>query len=83
MQFFEEEPWGWEANCYPSAVVAAVIANVNRDPKKKCNPFEVTDFIPGYKARPKKIDGTKLKAQLMQAAYAGLAGFKGKKARDS
>lgn len=50
--------------------MAATIANVNRDPKKKRQPFHAIDFVPGIESRPKKIDPKLLKAQL-QTAFAG------------
>lgn len=73
MEFFHLEPWGWEAECYQAGIVAATIANVNRDQKKKARPFDAVDFVPGRYERKKqpKIDGKVLKARLI-AAYAGL-----------
>jgi hypothetical protein len=78
VEFFNLEPFGWEAQCYSSGIVAATIANVNRDAKKKPKPFEAIDFVPGAKRTTKKIDPKALKAQL-QLAHAGmLAGLKNK-----
>ena len=55
-----------------AALVASVIANANRDPKKKLDPFTVDDFMPN----PAK----KKQAQSWQAMHAQLlnwrAGFK-------
>ena len=70
MEFFHEEPFGWEAQCYTSGIVAATIANVNRDSKKKKEPFDALDFVPGAKRTPKQINSKDLKAKL-QLAFAG------------
>lgn len=46
MAFFELEPWGSEIEDHRFGVVASMIANVNRDPKKRSKPYEPTDFFP-------------------------------------
>lgn len=70
-EFFNLEPWGWEADCFRSGIVAATVANVHRDTSRKKTPFEASDFIPGFVKKPKKIEGKILKAQL-QLAFAGM-----------
>jgi hypothetical protein len=70
-EFYNREPWGWEARCFSSGIVAATIANIYRDTKKKPRPFEAIDFVPGAKRTPKKIDPKALKAQL-QLTHAGM-----------
>jgi len=47
MAFFSLEPWGTEVEDWRAAMVASVIANVNRDPKKR-KPYEPKDFMPRY-----------------------------------
>lgn len=76
-EFYNLEPWGWDAECFSAGIVAATIANVNRDPKKKPKPFEASDFVPGSYERKKAqpIDAKKLKAQ-MRLAFAGAYGRK-------
>jgi hypothetical protein len=68
------EPFGWEAQCYSSGIVAATIANVHRDPKKHPKFFSPADFVPGERKK-KAIDGKVLKAQL-QLAHAGVLAAK-------
>ena len=35
---------------YPAAIVCSVIANVNRDPERRPEPFQPADFMPGAKS---------------------------------
>ncbi len=51
MAYFEVEPWGEERADLRSGIVASVIANANRDPKKRKQPFAPADFMP-YATRP-------------------------------
>jgi hypothetical protein len=46
MAYFNMEPWGTEVEDWRAGMVASVIANVNRDPKKRNKPYEAEDFIP-------------------------------------
>lgn len=46
--YYELEPWGEVRGDLRAGIVASVIANVNRDPKKKGQPFKPTDFMPDY-----------------------------------
>ena len=46
MAFFSLEPFGYEAELHGSAITSSVIANVNRDSKKKSDPFTAQDFLP-------------------------------------
>lgn len=39
------EPWGVEHDDRRSGIVAATIANVNRDPKKRPQPYQAEDFM--------------------------------------
>jgi hypothetical protein len=47
-QFYDLEPWGSDAEFYRVGIVAAMIGNVNRDPKKRPKPFTPRDFVPGW-----------------------------------
>jgi hypothetical protein len=69
-EFYDKEPWGWEPDCFKSGIIAATVANVHRDSKKKRTPFEATDFIPGHVKQPSKSNPKLLKSQL-QLAFAG------------
>lgn len=50
MAFYELEPFG--NDWHQTGTIASVIANVNRDPKKRATPFEAEDFIPRKAAEP-------------------------------
>jgi hypothetical protein len=47
-EYYGLEPWGEERADLRSAIVASLIANVNRDAKKQPRPYEPTDFMPYY-----------------------------------
>lgn len=51
--YYRLEPWGTEVDDYRSGVVASTIANVNRDPKQRRQPFVPEDFVP-KREQPKK-----------------------------
>lgn len=44
--FFEEEPFGSVYEDVRTARLMALLANINRDPKKRAAPYEVDDFMP-------------------------------------
>lgn len=46
MAFFSLEPWGCEVDDWRFGMLASVIANANRDPKRQRKPFRPQDFIP-------------------------------------
>lgn len=46
MAFFSLEPWGTEVEDWRAGMVASVIANANRDPKRRRKPYEPQDFMP-------------------------------------
>ena len=46
MAFYNLEPFGYVANLHGHAITASVVAEVNRDSKKKSEPFTAQDFIP-------------------------------------
>jgi hypothetical protein len=48
MAYAELEPFGEERADLRSATVAAVIANANRDRKKRPQPYKVSDFMPKF-----------------------------------
>lgn len=47
-QYAEVEPFGEYRADLRSGTVAAVIANTNRDPKKRPRPFTPSDFMPEF-----------------------------------
>lgn len=44
--YFNLEPWGIEREDLRAGIVASTIANANRDPKKKAQPFTPDQFMP-------------------------------------
>lgn len=46
MLYAAEEPFGEERADLRSAIVASVVANANRDPKRRPRPFSPRDFMP-------------------------------------
>lgn len=45
MQYAKVEPFGERRADFRAALIACVIANTSRDPKKRPRPFEVEDFL--------------------------------------
>jgi hypothetical protein len=52
--FYAREPWGSEAAFLRSGIIAATIANVNRNSKTHPEPFSPMDFMPDFTGRRKK-----------------------------
>lgn len=48
MAFYSLEPWGTEVEDLRAGIVASVVANANRDPKKQRKPFKPQDFMPQW-----------------------------------
>lgn len=48
MAFSKLEPFGEERADLRMGILAALIANVNRDPKKQPAPYEPDDFMPNF-----------------------------------
>jgi len=46
MAFYGLEPFGYEANYQGHAMTSSVIFEVNRNAKKKKDPFTIADFMP-------------------------------------
>jgi hypothetical protein len=46
MAYAELEPFGPAQVAWQLAVIAATVANANRDPKKRSQPFQPSDFLP-------------------------------------
>lgn len=58
---------------YRTALVCSVIAEVNRDKKKRKKPFTYVDFMPKKKKVKKQLTGEEMKQQLglINAALGG------------
>lgn len=46
MQYYQEEPFGEERDDLRMAIGWSLIANANRDPKRRPQPFSPRDFMP-------------------------------------
>lgn len=46
MAFYGLEPFGYESGLQGHAMTSSVIAEVNRNPKKRKKPFTAEDFMP-------------------------------------
>lgn len=44
----EIEPFGTEIDLLGHGIVASTLANVNRDPKRRPQPYQPSDFIPKF-----------------------------------
>lgn len=60
--FYRLEPFGPEAAYHRTAILSSLLANINRDSKKKPEPFTPADFMP-ESMKPKK-PAKSLKASL-------------------
>lgn len=70
--FYALEPFGdWRADLR-SAIVASVIANANRDAKKRHKPFAFKDFMPDF--TPKEPKSWKDILEVVKVANAVLGG---------
>ena len=72
--FYQLEPFGQEAEGLGSAIVAATIANVNRE--KGAKAFEVADFLPkfGEAKKEQSVEEMIQLAQMFTAAAGGVVG---------
>lgn len=52
--YFEHEPYGGRTEDVRVARLMALLANINRDPKKRSKPFEPREFVPFEVATPPK-----------------------------
>ena len=73
LAFFELEPFGPERGDLQAGIVASVIANVNRDPKKRKKEYTPQDFMPvfgGGRGKEKKTpDELRRKWEMVVAAF--------------
>lgn len=67
MAYAEVEPFGPEREDQRAGIVAALIANVNRDSKKRPEPYDVEDFLPRWETRvaPPPTEDVQLKDKLL------------------
>ena len=61
------QPIGPERADLRAGIVAATIANVNRNPKKRAKPFSPVDFLPAYGWPDEEPDEDDLEARIGRA----------------
>jgi hypothetical protein len=68
--YYAVEPWGSEAAFLRTGIVTALIANTNRDSKRKPEPFVPSDFIPDFtgKKRRDRLDPKNVR-NLLKASF--------------
>jgi len=59
---------------YRNALICTVIANANRNPKKKSTPFTVLDFMPGEQPPEEKKQSPEQMMQRIKIMNAALGG---------
>jgi hypothetical protein len=70
MEFFEQEPWGFDAEIFGHAITASTIANKFRG--KHEQPYKVSDFMPKHgKEEPQSIEQQLEFAAVLTAAFGG------------
>lgn len=55
VEFYKHEPFTLNASDSLSANICALIANTKRDPEKRPEPFEISDFTLFSDPKPEKI----------------------------
>ena len=73
MAFGTLEPWGFESDNWRAALIAAMVANTVRDPKKKRKPYQPEDFMPqmGKDKEPPSQDDLRSKIDQFMVAFGG------------
>lgn len=73
MAYYESvEPFGPERTDYAVAISSSVIANANRDSKKRSRPYSANDFMPKFEPKKRKsVDEMIDMAQMVTSAYDG------------
>ena len=69
MAYYRLEPFGGKRDEIHAAMIAMVIANANRDEKKKPNPFTIEDFLLNFDEEEDRPNPEALLAKLQQAGF--------------
>jgi hypothetical protein len=64
LSFWNLEGFGEKRADMRMGIVASLVANINRDPKRKPAPFKPADFIPKIKEDTARMQEAELKAAL-------------------
>lgn len=65
LAYYQVEPWGDVRGDLHAALVAAIIANANRDPKKRRKPYTPGEFMPDWWKGRGQPEGPAHVAQLL------------------
>lgn len=68
--FYTLEPWGYEMENWRVALIAAMVANTVRNPKKKRKAYQPEDFMPKEDAEPERPSQETLRAKMDMAMTA-------------
>jgi len=71
MAYYTLEPWGQERGDLRAGIVAATIANANRDAKKRKKPFKPQEFMPQFDKREQTVDEQLAMARMITEALGG------------
>jgi len=77
--FYEMEPFGPERGDLQAGIVAATVANVNRDAKKQKKPYSAQDFMPRFENGAGEPKAAKSPQELQQKWQAIAQAFGSKK----
>jgi len=74
--YYRLEPFGEERADLRTGILAALIANVNRDPKQRKKPYEPADFMPTFDKQskataPQSIDEQLMIIEMLNIAFGG------------
>lgn len=74
MAFYSVSPFGEERADVRAGIVAAVVANTHRNPKRRKKPYEVKDFMPKWGRREDTRETLMQKMSMIAAAFGGSDG---------
>lgn len=74
MAYYALEPWGCQIDDQRSGLVASVIANVNRDAKRRPAPYQVDDFMPKRGGEPREQKNWQQLLKTVELINAALGG---------
>ena len=73
--FYQLEPFGPERGDLQAGIVAATVANVNRDAKKQKKPYSAQDFMPKFEGQGAGGKGQKSPEELQRKWEMVMAAF--------
>lgn len=74
MAFFHLEPWGTEVEDLRAGIVAATVANANRDPKRQRKAYRPQDFMPQWHRRGPEEQTPEEQKRIIEMWHALLGG---------